>query len=265
MTHHPVYMSITAVATCGCSRPLAERTCEHGVNYTDPRRKTALAGSLRSIGTCVAAVLTNALKILSLLLPRKAWTHLSQLRCERRAMAPWARREADLLDAIYGATLDRLGNKRNESAWWREVVLTAEGDYVLPYGKSDADDAGPHLLRIESVREWLSNYHVRADLKALATERILADGTDTAFIRARLAQSYADHTSDDPILARVPIDTVVCGLVAGALSSLGTSERIVVSLMRENNLRLNQANADILAAIFRIESFMASNPGRAAL
>ncbi len=198
------------------------------------------AGGLRSIGACVAAILTDVLKISSLLLPRKAGAHLSRLRCERRAMAPGPPSNADLLGGIYDTTLDRLGNNRNEPAWWRKVVLTAEGDYILPYGKPDGDHAGPHFLRILSVREWLSDYHVRADLKALATERILAEGTDTGVIRTRLAQSYAHHTFDDPILAEVPIDTVVSGLIAGALSSFGLQERIIVSLIRESNLRINR-------------------------
>ncbi len=218
-------------------------------------------------GGVAAALWTNVLKIASLLLPRKAGTHLSRLRCERRAMAPGARTDADLLGDIYDTTLDRLGNNRNEPAWWRKVVLTAEGDYILPYGEPGDDDAGLSFLRSVSVREWLSDRHVRADLKILATERMLAEGTDTGVIRARLAQSYADYTYDHPLLAKARINTVVSGLVAGALSSLGPQERIIVSLIRENNLRINQTNADILAAICRIENTMAAKPGanRAAL
>ena len=214
-------------------------------------------GALSSIGTCMAAVLTNLLQIPSLLVRGRTGAHLRRLRCERRAMAPEAKSKIDLLDSAYEATLDRLGDYRKEP-WWRKILLKAEGDYVLPYGKSD--HFGPHFLRIESVCQWLSDYHVRADLKVLATERILVVGADTEAVRARLAQSYARYTFDDPILAKTPIDTVVCGLVAGALSSLGPSEQMMLSLIRESNIRINRTSAEILAAISLIDSKIAYLP-----
>lgn len=234
------------------SRPLAHYAGGSALNAAPAQTGTALGG----IGTCIAAVLTKALMMPLLGLPRKARAHVRRLRCERSAMEPAAWSKADLLDAAYDATLDRLGNKRNEPTWWRKVLLTAEGNYILPCGT--AEHAGPHHLRIDSVRQWLSDYHVRADLKALATERILADGTDTAGIRARLAQSYAHYTFNDPMLAEAPIETVLCGLVAGALCSLAPSEQMMVSLIRQSNRRINRANAEILAAISRTERKLAS-------
>lgn len=229
---------------------------------TTSRRPTARAVGVSGIAAGIAVVLTSALKICALFMPR--------LRCERRAMAPSAQRKADVLDEIYDATLDRLGNNRNGTTWWRRIVLMAQGDYVLPYGRAGSDHTGPHLLRIESVRQWISDYYVRGDLKALATEEIFGDVIDTSGIRARLAQSYAHYTLEDPILAKVRIDTVVSGLVAGVLSSLRPSERTIVSLMRESNSRINRSNAEVLAALSRIEgkmarSFIASRPAETQL
>jgi hypothetical protein len=247
--NQPVYEPIAPVGICACGRALARCSCAHRPTLPTRYRKAALAGGLGSIGKYTAAVLTLVLKIRSLLPQSTAGARFCRLRSERRALAAKVRGSADSLDGIYDTILDRLGNTRSQPSWLRRVVLTAESDYVLPFEQFD-----PHFLRIESVRDWLSDDEVRADLKALATERILADGADTAAIRARLAQSYARYTSDDPILARVRIDTVLSGLVASALSSLGPSERITVNLVQQSNLRINRTNAEILAAISRIES-----------
>jgi hypothetical protein len=242
---------ITPIAICGCGRSLVECSCTRESTLAARHRETGLDGDLWSISRCIAAVLTNVLKMRSLLSLRATGEGFNRLRSERGAMAPEAGNNADLLDGIYDATLDRLGNGRGEPSWWRRVVLKAEGDYVLPYQKLD-----PHILRIESVREWLSDYRVRADLKALATERILAYETDAGVIRARLAQSYARCTLDDSASAQVHIETVLSGLVAGALSSLGPSERMMVSLIQQSNRRINQTNSEILGAISRIESMI---------
>jgi hypothetical protein len=241
---------ITPMAICGCGWSLVGRSCTRGSTLAARHRETALDGDLRGTSRCIAAVLTSFLKMRSLLPFRAmAGVGFSRLRCERGAMAPGADNNPDLLDGIYDATLNRLGNGRGEPSWWRRVVFKAEGDYVLPYQKLD-----PHILRIESVREWLSDYQVRADLKALATERILVYGTDAGVFRARLAQSYARCTLDDPALAQVHIESVLSGLVAGALSSLGPSERMLVSLIQQSNRQINQTNFEILGAISRIES-----------
>lgn len=213
-------------------------------------RSTGLASGLRSL----AAALTQVLKIV----PSKVGARWRRLRCERRAMGCDAWRPTNLLDHLYDQTLDRLGDTRSEPSWWRKVILQAEGDYILPQEKSGDDGDGPHFLRIPSAREWLSDYQVRADLKALATEKILADGAATGELRGRLAQSYAHHTLDDPALAGVRINTVLNGLVAGALSALGPREHVIVSLMRESNLRTQRSHAEVLAAISRIESKLTS-------
>jgi hypothetical protein len=177
-----------------------------------------------------------------------ATSHLRRLGCERVVMAAGAFREADSLDRAFDATLDRLGNAKDEASWWRKLVLTAEGDYVLPYNGFD-----PHFLRIPSVRDWLSNGYVRADLKTLATEKILASGRNTDITRERLACSYARYTAEDPGLAAGTIDVVVNGLVAGILSALSPSQRIVADLMRENSRRINAASAELLRAVLRLE------------
>jgi hypothetical protein len=57
-------------------------------------------------------------------------------------MAPEVRRKADVLDASYDATLDRLADTWSEAGWWRKVVLSAEGDYILPRDISITASAG---------------------------------------------------------------------------------------------------------------------------
>jgi len=224
--------------TCGCALPLDQCTCAAGSARGFAAQQTG------AIGTGIAALLTIAMRLL----------RTRRLRHERRAMAPGVHNEADLLDRLYVATLDRLGD-RNASTWWRKVILKAQGDFVLPPG--DDNRSGPHFLRLESVREWLSDYQVRADFKVLATQAILACGTDAPAARARLAVSYAHYTLDDPATAKARIEAVVCGLVAGVLIALSHSQQVLVALTRQNNLHRNHANAEILAAISRIESRMA--------
>lgn len=210
-----------------------------------------MAAARRSIETGLAALLTAALSVPRAILPPRAQSHVDRLRCERRAMAPGARSEADLLDGIYDATLDRIG-KKSVARWWRKIVLRAQGHYLLP-----DNQYGTHCLQIECVREWLGNHYVRADLKALATSEMLGNATDTGEIRARLAQAYAQHTFEEPALAQGPIDTVVSGLVAGALSALHPSQRIMLALVREDHRHGQQTNSAVLAALSRIEAAMA--------
>lgn len=216
-------------------------------------RATAVAADLGAIGACIATVLTQALKVCALLLPR--------LRHERRAMNVDAPKNRDFLDCIYNATLDRLGNNWGEPSWWRKVIRKAQGDYILPRQKTGSDPAAPHFLRIASVREWLSDYHVRDDLKALATDEILGEcGADTAIRRDRLAQAYARYTFDDPSMSGSAIDTAVSGLIAGVLSSLSPSEQIMVNLMRAHNLRISRSNAEVRSTLARIESMLRTGP-----
>jgi hypothetical protein len=220
-------------------------------------QRTILAIALARLGSCVAAILVAAQGMPRAFLSKKARMHLHRLRCERRAMALDAREEPSLLDGIYDATLDRLGSVPDGSAWWRRVMLAAEAKYVLPYQHSNAEPdgyVGPHFLSIPSLRQWLADRHVRADLKVLATETILATECDVGAIRKRLAQSYADHTYEGPEFANVPIAAAVDGLVAGALCLLRPAERLVVGLMRETNLQNRRTRADILNAIARIDS-----------
>jgi hypothetical protein len=245
-----LYEVITPIGICcSCGEALSECRCVH-----DPKlpthRETAAATIFQSVETCLAAVLTNVLKIRSLLARLTAGQSQSQLYSERCAMMQDARK-TDFMEDVYDATLDRLGNRRTDRSWSQRIFLKAQHDYILPYERS-----GPHLLRIESVQEWLSDYQVRADLKSLATDRILAFGTDADVIRRRLGQSYARYTSDDSELAKIYIETALSGLVAGALSSFSTSQRLTVSLVQRTNLRINQTNFEILSAISRIESLI---------
>jgi hypothetical protein len=261
----PVYAPDTAVEIGGRLQPPGRclRASEAAFHAAAPPK--FVAAVFRRIGHCTAAALsialTLALKVPKFLLRRATRAYLHRLRCERRAMKPGARREPDALDSIYDATLDRLGRSPRPSVWWwREVMAAAEADHVLPYQRPHAYDRyrGPHFLRIESVREWLGDPQVRAGLKALATERILASKIDTAAVRARLAQSYACYTFEHPAFAELRIDTAVDGLVAGALSSLAPSERLMLSLMRESTMHCRRICADVLAALSRIESLMAA-------
>jgi hypothetical protein len=161
-------------------------------------------------------------------------------------------RQCGIINGLYDQTLDRLGNNKKEPSWWRCIVLTAEGDYILPYKHLD-----PHFLRIASVRDWLSNCDVRDEFKTLATRKILGDSTDTKVLRQRLAQSYAHYTAEDPSLAAAAIETVQNGLIAGVTSALNPSHRIIVDLIRESNLRINATHAEILRAIQRLQKAVA--------
>jgi hypothetical protein len=200
--------------------------------------------SLGIVGKAAAFLLQKVLTITCLLTGRA--THLNRLWCERRAMGPGRQLQANSLDRTFDATLDRLSNNRKEPSWWRRIVLTAEGDYILPYKNID-----PHLLRIPSIRDWLSDCYVRADFKTLAQEKLATGLADNGPARDRLARSYARYTFDHPALANVAIDTVLLGLAESVLSELHPSELIVVDLMRESNLRINSANAEIMHAIQR--------------
>ncbi len=80
----------------------------------------------------------------------------------------------------------------------------------------------------------------------MATEKILALGSDTGAIRTRLAQSYADYTSEDPSFAATRIDAAVRGLIAGALAALSPNERLIVGLLRETKPCSKGAQADML-------------------
>jgi hypothetical protein len=84
--------------------------------------------------------------------------------------------------------LARLGNYSSEASWWRRLILSAEGDYVLPYNQF-----GPHFLRIPAIRDWLDNWYVCADLKVLATEKLLTGREENVrLVRQRLADLMPD-------------------------------------------------------------------------
>jgi uncharacterized protein YjiS (DUF1127 family) len=227
-----------------------QSACELRALQNTDRRPNVGRTMVGPFGNGLALILKQFLT-LSWLLPGKAAAHFRHLRCERRAMAPQRRRQQNTLDSIYETMLDRLGNCKSESSWWRRIILTAEGDYILPYRKFD-----PHFLRIPSVRDWLSDCYVRGDLKVLATDRLLANGIDTGPVRERLACAYSRYTSNEPMLAAASIDTVVFGLLAGALSMLSPSERIIVELMRQTNQRINTTSAEIHGALSRIEELL---------
>lgn len=235
----------------GWHESMTDRTV--GREFAAAYRATAVAANLGAIGACIATVLTQALKVCALLLPR--------LRHERRALNVDAPKNRDFLDGLYNATLDRLGNNWGEPSWWRKVIRKAQGDYILPRQKIGSGPAAPHFLRIESVREWLSDCEVRDDLKALATDELLGGcSADTAVRRDRLAQAYAHHTFNDPSMAGSAIDAAVAGLIAGVLSSLSASEQIMVNLMRAHNLRISCGNAEVLSTLARIESMLGKGP-----
>ena len=224
----------------------SERLVPLGISRSSNNRSLPVS----TFGNGVAILLKTFLK-LSWLLPGRARARFIRLRRERQAVGPGRRPQPNILDTMFDTTLDRLGNLRNEPSWWRRLVLTAEGDYILPNSNFD-----PHFLRIPSVRDWLTDCFVRADLKVLAKERLLAGGTDTSAIRERLALSYSRYTSDDPALAGGSIDTVLFGLIAGALSVLSPSERFIAELMREVNLRINTTKAEIRGDVSRIEKML---------
>jgi hypothetical protein len=218
-------------------------------------RQSDSSTAMSKLRVC-AAVLLGMILRLFWLLPGKPAARLNRLYWERNAMAPEAAAPASQLDRSYNATLDRLGAD-NETSWWRELILNAEGDYVLPYRNSD-----PHPLRIASVRDWLSDCYVRTDLKALATEKILAGSTNSVAVRERLAQSYARYTSDDPHLASGPIHIALLGLIAGVNSTLDPSDRILLDLMRELALYIKNREAEMLGCLSRIEKILSLRTGQ---
>lgn len=253
----PVYRPSIASATCACLRPLAQCRCANPERFGHADAESALADVL--FGGSVATVLTLALKLLRPLLLGKARVYAERLRAERLAMAPGARSAGDQLDEIYNATLARLADFIEESSWWRKVILKAELDYVLRSARIDlGGDIELHFLHRVSIREWLAELDVQIDLKSLATERLLGIGIDAEVLRARLAQSYANYTLEDPLLANAAIETVLAGLVAGALAALGRPQTLMLALWRESNTRINRADKDVLAAVARIEGMMVS-------
>jgi hypothetical protein len=181
-----------------------------------------------------------------LLLPSSISAHLKRLEQVRHSFATTAPRETEILSGIFDTALDRLGNVHTGSGW-RNVLARAEADYILPPERSDDNPAAlePHFLRIESVRDWLGDHLVRSDLKALAIEELLGFGSDSETFQRRLTQSYARYTGECSVFAKLRIDTVLSGLVALVKSSLSNSERLMIELVRENNLRIKPILAGI--------------------
>jgi hypothetical protein len=204
-------------------------------------------------GAFCVAVLTNAQK-LSWLLPSGGFRRsLNRRRRERGAMTIDYAKESVFLDRVFGPTLARLGSFQVSLPSWHRVIVEVEANYLLLHAGAD-----PHFLRMESVRDWLRDTQVCADLKTLAMERLGGIATDAETTRRRLAQSYAKYTFDDPVLAATPIETAIAGLVAGALSSFSEAERLILGLMRESNSKSFQLQSEILAAITRLECELAS-------
>jgi hypothetical protein len=200
-----------------------------------PAPRTNLRADAAAVG-CIADVLVLALRIFLLPGFRTISRYLRRLHWERRALDWNSNCKWGLLEPIYDATLDRLGNARNASGWWGTVVLVAEGGCILPHSGSE-----PHFLAIPSVREWLSNEYVRTDLKVLASEMILGVALDTVAARRRLSDWYAHYTAEDSARAASRIDAAVSGLVAGVLSSLNVSEQLLVDVMRQSNVARKEA------------------------
>ena len=141
---------------------------------------------LGQLGKLTAFFLTRILTVLYLLTGRAA--HLRQLRCERRALRPGRQTQSGGLHCTFDQMLARLGNYSSETSWWRRLILSAEGDYVLPYNQFD-----PHFLRIPAIRDWLDNWYVCADLKVLATEKLLTGREENVrLVRQRLADLMPD-------------------------------------------------------------------------
>jgi hypothetical protein len=216
-------------------RPIARRDFRRDDYSASPTAKRPPASPLGPIGFCIGTLLGGALQ--ALLLPglRATSKYLRRLHDERAAIDCGSGREWGRLEKIYNRTLDRLGDTRNTAGLWQRLVLVAEADCVLPYRVSE-----PHFLAIPSVREWLSNAYVRADLKLLASEKIFGTATDTDAARQRLADWYAHYTAEDSALAVARINAAISGLVAGVLSNLNRSEQLLIELMRYSNLSRRQ-------------------------
>lgn len=151
-------------------------------------------------------------------LAQLAWPKVRQLRAERLAARPAVRPPADLLATTWDETLDRLRGGVPDEAWWKRV-LDSVGHALV----------APDFFRVASVREWLAQRQVRADLAAIATARVLGHAEDDAEARERLRQAYMRCTGEAARLADDRVDVALAVLAAGFVAGVEPAHRVGIA------------------------------------
>lgn len=145
----------------------------------------------------VAIVLRSVGSALSVLIPM-----FRQRYAERSAGKFPTKVPLSIADDVLDAALVRLGSLRPDDPLWKQCIVGLEATLVRP-----------ELFERPSVREWLSEPHVRSRLKS-AAEASIARSTMSKQVIDRLGDEYAEVTGEDRRFADQPIRIVIAFLRA---------------------------------------------------
>lgn len=152
--------------------------------------------------------------------------HLSRLHAERKAGEAAFTQSSTIMDGVLNETLNRIRGRDIDTAWWRPLLQAYVQQYVAP-----------DFLTKPALQRWLIEDSVGADLKTLATARIMASNGDQAEIYDRLAEKYSDFTGEARHLASGPIDVMTAILVAGYLQKIPDDQRALAGLAQAGFLQ----------------------------
>ena len=105
----------------------------------------------------ISAIAKTLLPFVKVLSPK-----LRRLYQERKSASMPIGDTSNLLEKGIDNTLDRLTGGKDFDAWWKRLLDKIGHEYI-----------SPEFLRIQAVREWLSNPQVQKDIKLLAREQIM--------------------------------------------------------------------------------------------
>ena len=157
---------------------------------------------------------------------RAVFAHAIRLHAEKSAVHSSIR--SRLLENNLNETLARLRGGGIEDSWWSNVLARIGHAYVTP-----------DFLRRPSLQEWLGDERLAKDLKVLARDVIMGEVHSDAERRARLAESYSNHTGEEIQLAEGPIDVITAILVAGYVASIPEDQRPLAGMFQELYGHLN--------------------------
>jgi len=177
----------------------------------------------------ISAIAKTLLPVVKVLSPK-----LRRLYQERKAASMPIGDTSDLLEKGMDKTLDRLTGGKDIDEWWKRLLDKIGHEYI-----------SPEFLRIQAVKEWLSNPQVQKDIKLLAREQIMGKKDHDQYTFHRLRKTYADKTGEDERLANGPIDVIVAIIAAGYFGSLDPETEPLAGMVQDHDRESKKAHQEL--------------------
>ena len=167
---------------------------------------------------------------------------IRKLHAERRAgNSPFSMRPgpAPLDDLLEGA-LRRLGAISDDREWWENLLSDIGAKYTRP-----------DFFEVPSVREWLGNAQVKAQLKILARARLIGEDIDTEVFN-NLRQQYVEATEDAEYRGTYAVAVVLAVLQASAQGILSPAQGVLHAAIKDTAIASSQRDGEQLEQLEKI-------------